>query len=214
MSGPANPWLSAPAAAPAAAGEATPAAAPALTGPGAPQPGVPAPDRADQLPVLTRRTTAVLWWVGAHGGAGESTLAALLDGSQAAGHAWADVPGRRAPTVLVARTHARGLVAAQKAATQWAAGLVPGVDLLGLVLIADSPRRPPRELRDLARIVAGGVPRTWRLPWVESWRVSGPTRDNAPREVARLLSDLGRLCSAQEPPPDDSASVLDQKGSR
>jgi hypothetical protein len=54
---------------------------------------------------------------------------------------------------------------------QWAAGLVPSVEVLGLVVMADAPGRVPRSLRDLLQVVSGGVPRTWTVPWVEAWRV-------------------------------------------
>jgi len=74
---------------------------------------------------------------------------------------------------------------------QWAGGLVPSVDVLGLVIVADAPGRLPRPLRDLAQVVSGGVPRTWNVPWVESWRLGEPPALNdAPREVRRLVDEL------------------------
>lgn len=222
MSGPVNPWLPRGAATPAAAGPVdlpvASAAGPGVpetpAGPAVPQHGVPAPDLVDQLPVAVHHHTAPLWWVGAHGGSGESTLAALAPGWPAAGHAWPRVPGApsRARVVLAGRTHARGLRAVQKAATQWAAGLVPGVDLVGLVLVADAPGRLPRELRDLAHVVAGGVPRVWRVPWIEAWRLHpDPAGVPVPGEVTSLLHDLRRLVAT---PSSTSHASLDPKGVR
>ena len=162
-----------------------------------PQPGViPAPAEA-RLPRVTLAAGAAarVWWVGVHGGAGESTLARLLDGSRAAGHAWPVAPARgsRPAVLLVARTHASGLQAAQAAATEWAAGEVP-VRLLGLVLIADAPGRAPRPLRDLARLIAGGVPAVWRLPWHEPWRLGDPIdASSAPLAARSLLSAIDEL---------------------
>jgi hypothetical protein len=141
---------------------------------------------------------ARVWWVGAHGGAGETTLAALLPGSRAAGHAWPIAGGAAAPTavVLVARTHASGLRAAQAAATEWAGGTIP-VRLLGLVLIADTAGRSPRALRDLARLVAGGVPAVWRLPWHEPWRLGDAVEARtAPGAVRGLLAAIDELVPA------------------
>jgi len=165
--------------------------------PAAPQSGVSLPRETDRLPrrVLTTQLEQQtrLWWIGVHGGAGESTLEQLLEGSRAACHAWPiDArPGAIAPRVmLVARTNARGLRAAQLAATEWASGDVP-VHLEGLVLLADAPGRLPKPLRQFVRLVAGGVPRVWELPWVEAWRVGEPvSEDTAPRSLTHLLEQL------------------------
>jgi hypothetical protein len=87
-----------------------------------------------------------------------------------------------------------GLRRAQLAATQWAAGLVPHVQVLGLVIVADAPGRWPRSIREFARIVQGGLPRTWYVPWIELWRLGevSPLSD-LPQEVRRLVSELGAL---------------------
>ncbi len=167
-------------------------------GPVAPQSGVPSPDRVDQLPVHDHRSGAALWWLGVHGGSGETTLAELVPEWQAADHKWPRVPGvELSRVVLTTRSSARGLRAAQVAATQWASGLVPFVDLLGLVIVADAPGRLPRPLRDLARVVAGGFPRTWELPWDEGWRLGEqPLLQGSTRPVQRLIDDLSALVRA------------------
>jgi len=123
--------------------------------------------------------------VGAHGGAGESSLAGLVDAWQPAEHTWPDAE-RPAACVLTARTSATGLLAAQAALRQWAAGDTP-VELTGLVLLADAPGRLPAPLRDLAALVAGGAPRCWAIPWIEQWRLGEPY---VSRDVARLIRDL------------------------
>ncbi len=134
-----------------------------------------------------------MWWVGAHGGAGESTLEQLLEGSRANGHAWPHAeerPMTLPPVILVARTHARGLRAAQLAATEWAAGNVP-VQLYGLALVADAPGRLPKPLRDFATVIAGGLPRVWRLPWVEAWRLGEPVSpETTPKAITHFLNDI------------------------
>ena len=128
------------------------------------QGGVVLPEPQDRLArqVLSDGEQAAVWWVGAHGGAGESTLEELFVGSRAADHGWplsaASLPPAR--VVLVARTHAHGLRAAQSAIREWAAGDAR-VLLLGLVLIADAPGRLPHTLRQLADLIAGGVPAVW-----------------------------------------------------
>ncbi len=159
-----------------------------------PQAGVPEPDTADRLPRRLTAETASVWWLGVHGGAGESTLATLATDSRAAGHAlpYPADPATVQRVVLLARTNYAGLVAAQRAAIEWASGsLGTGVELGGLVLIADAPGRRPKPLRDLQQVVAGGLPRTWVLPWVDDWRYGPPTPDTPlPRPFRELFADL------------------------
>lgn len=190
-----NPWLPKQPASSTLSGPKMAPAHVATTGATRPQRGVPAPDRVDQLPIYRVDRSATLWIVGAHGGAGESTLAEFDDSWAAGSHAWPSAHDGRPPqVVIVARTSARGLLAAKAAAKQWASGLVRDVELLGLVLTADAPGRLPKPLRDLARVVGGGYPRTWHVPWVESWRLGDdPSLDGAPREVRRMVDDLRTL---------------------
>lgn len=155
---------------------------PALTGPGGPLPmlrGEPV------LPVVPDVRLAPLWVVGAHGGAGESTVAGLTGDWLPAEHTWPGCP-LPARCVLTARTSAAGLLAAQAALRQWAAGDAP-VALVGLLLLADAPGRLPRPLQELAGLVAGGAPRCWSIPWIEAWRLGAPVET---RDVTRLIRDL------------------------
>ena len=192
--GSSNPWLTRPAEPqPVAPRGATGPEVPATTGPTTPQRGVPAPGASDQLPIQPQPRDADLWWLGVHGGAGETSLAALVPDWLAAEHTWPQTLGG-ARVVLTARSNMRGLRAAQAAATQWAAGLVPGVEVVGLVIVADAPGRLPRPLREFSQIVGGGVPRTWTLPWIEAWRLGEPPAlSDAPREVRRLVDDLAAV---------------------
>ncbi|MBO9553824.1 DUF6668 family protein [Cellulomonas sp.] len=195
MSETANPWVSR-ASAPDTATRAVTRVVVPTTGPIGPQQGVPLPDPDDQLPLLRFAAPASVWWVGAHGGAGETTLSSLVPGWRGTGHAWPVVPtaGSAPRAVVVARTHVRGLRAAQAAAAHWASGRIQPLDLLGLVLVADAPGRLPKPLRELAQLVGGGFPRVWSVPWTESWRLGEtPTLDSAPREVTRLARDLRSL---------------------
>ena len=165
------------------------------------QGGVVLPEPQNRLPrrLLRVDEQAGVWWLGAHGGAGETTLEELFSGSRAADHSWPLTDADRPPArvVLVARTHAHGLRAAQSAIREWAAGDAQ-VLLLGLVLIADAPGRLPHSLRQLADLIAGGVPAVWSLPWIEAWRVGEPPAPhNAPKVVRRLLEDLRAMSEAE-----------------
>lgn len=192
----ANPWLTGPT--PAGQPEAQVAPPPSHRGqrPGAsaPQPGVPVPDTVDRLPQRAVTWPATMWWLGVHGGAGESTLTQLISGTRSADHAW-PIPHPRGTTLrvaLVARTNYAGLSAAQRAATEWASGMLDdGVQLVGLVLMPDAPGRLPRPLRELQQLIAGGVPHVWSMPWVDAWRLGTPAPGpRLPKEFRELFAEL------------------------
>ncbi|MGI5224367.1 DUF6668 family protein [Actinoallomurus sp. CA-142502] len=138
-----------------------------------------------------------LWFSSCHGGAGVSTLTALIPRSMSAGRYWPmPVPPVSARVLLVARSHAAGLCAAQAAARQWAAGVLPNVRLLGLVVVADAPGKRPKPLSDLVRLISGGVPRLWELPWVEALRIGDPPdQARLPSAYSRLANDLHHIVS-------------------
>ncbi|KAB2385936.1 hypothetical protein F9B16_09040 [Actinomadura montaniterrae] len=97
----------------------------------------------------------------------------------------------QAQVLLVARSHASGLCAAQAATHQWAAGALPNVRLLGLVVIADAPGKRPKPLNELLRLISGGVPKLWELPWIEALRLGiPPNQVRLPPAYLRLIRDL------------------------
>lgn len=140
--------------------------------------------------------------VGASGGSGESLLAELLTGADtrpaaggpgrtfvATGHHW-PFAGEVVRVVLCARTNLTSLRAAQRAAAQWGTGHLDQVDLVGLVLMADAPGREPKPISEFAQVLAGGVPRLWRIPWIGDWRLGPPDPVGLPRAVAGALADI------------------------
>ena len=200
-----NPWLSAAPAQPAqmldttsnspASHEAQDAPEPSgiarPNGPQAPQPFIP-PGPGPALPARHAPGPAQLWWMGVHGGAGETTLAALSPVGRAAEHAWPVTEFGQHAVVLVTRTHHYGLMGARQAAIEWARGEI-SVRLIGLTLVADAPGRIPKPLRDLTDLVVGAVPRIWNIPWVEAWRMAPADIQTAPRAVRRLLAETTAL---------------------
>jgi hypothetical protein len=149
-----------------------------LVRPATPRPATAHPGRADRL----HGTTGVDF-VGAHGGAGVSTVArfshehdpnhAGLDG----GRGWPDPAAERTQAVVfVARTHMAGLAWARDVARAYLAGLAPaGLHLVGLVLVPDEPSRLPRPLTAAADLLTGAYPRIWRVPYQPDLRlVIGP----------------------------------------
>ncbi|RRD47675.1 DUF6668 family protein [Arachnia propionica] len=171
-----------------------PLSAPPATGPTEPQPHV-VPPRIG-LPIRCLPGSPTLWCVGAHGGSGESTLASLHEHWSATDHCWPDsrVESSSPRCLVVARTSHYGLMAAQQVLRQWAAarGGGPMVQLLGLVLMADAPGRLPTPLRDLAKVVSGGAPRVWSIPWVEAWRFDSAPR-NSPGPISLVVKQINAL---------------------
>lgn len=175
----------------------------ATAGPGAP--AVAAQGPASSM-VLARReltTQPLVCVVGVHGGAGTSSLAALLgEGAFDAGICWPVAGGwlRPLPTlavVLVARTHGAGLAAADLAARAWAAGELGESRLLGLVLIDDAPHLTKTQLA-AARRLSGMTPNGWHIEWQPQWREFAPTA--APTRVRKTLADIRRKAAGPEAP--------------
>jgi len=134
---------------------------------------------------------ASLWVLGVHGGAGASTVTALLDGvGLDADRGWPDpVFGGPRDVVLVGRVSGLGLRRLRSAARQWAAGAVPaGLRLRAAVTVAASPARPEKsllaELDRLRRIVPAVLDLGWRADLVAA--VAGPG-GAVPPELRALL---------------------------
>ncbi|MGC4892301.1 hypothetical protein [Micromonospora sp. DT31] len=131
-------------------------------------------------------------WIGAHGGAGVTTLTRLLGGTDL-GCRWPDREiGEPARVVVVGRTNLDGLRAVSRALNAIREGRHPaGMRLVGVVLIADAPGRLPGPLVGRIRLLRSVAP-VWRVPWVPSFRV-GEEPKRQPRQLARLaaLVDAG-----------------------
>lgn len=165
---------------------------PVLRGAQAPQQGISAPDgdvRLERFPA----SSIGPYWLGAHGGAGETTFRELLDGVECH-HRWPS-PTPEAPSpvvVLLARQTHRGLESARRAAQGWASGQHPDVVLAGLVIVADTPGKTPRSLAAATRVISGGVPLTWVVPWIEELRLTGAVDwESMAREPRKVLTAIG-----------------------
>jgi hypothetical protein len=94
------------------------------------------------------------------------------------------------PTLVVCRSSADGLIAAQRLASSELTG-APTWTCLGLVVVADGPGSLVKPLVELAALILGGYPDHWPIPWMESWRTHPsspwPTVPRRPNRLARLL---------------------------
>lgn len=165
--------------------------------------------------VSWHRTNAVWYWVGAHGGAGVTTLGSAVGAGLDASTAYPEPAGPVAlPVVVVARSHAYGLLEAQhlaaRAGTQGLTVLQRSARIVGLALIADAPGRLPKPLTELCHLVAGGYARVWDVPWVEAWRLGDtPTLANTPKQVGRMAREICVIVA--KPKMDQSADTLERE---
>lgn len=124
-------------------------------------------------------------WRGAHSGAGVTTLARELGGADLGTTGMTGLP-----TLVVCRSSADGLIAAQRLASSELAG-APTWTCLGLVVVADGPGSLAKPLAELAALILGGYPDHWPIPWMESWRAHPsrpwPTEAHRPNRLARFL---------------------------
>jgi hypothetical protein len=135
-----------------------------------------------------------VWWVGCHGGAGVSTLARLAGFGMDFGKGWPLL----APTmplsqvVLVCRASASGTWAATGAIEQWRrrSGM-SRINVLGVVAVAASPRRPPRIAAERLALLRGWAPQLWRVGWVDALLAADDPRDvGASPDVEALRSAI------------------------
>jgi len=124
-------------------------------------------------------------WVGAHGGAGVTTLRTALGGAEGT--------AGELPVVVVARSDRHGLLAAQHAAGAYEGPGAQDPRPLGLVVVDDAPGRLPSALCDLARLVTGAYERSWRIPWDAGLRTDPYDPAHLPRALRRLHADLESL---------------------
>ena len=122
-----------------------------------------------------------VWWVGCHGGAGVSTLAALVGyGLDFGSRGWPMVSPAmpQAHVVLVCRASASGTWAATGAVEQWRRSRMSSlIRLLGVVAVDASPRRPPRIATERLHLLRGWAPALWRVGWVDALLATDDPRD-------------------------------------
>lgn len=131
------------------------------------------PPRADEMaavwdqPIPSDRPAAV-WLLGAHGGAGVSTLCQWVSRAGDALGQWPAGHGRQSPfVVIVAEESVRGLARAHALARQYAANAAgPSAHLLGVVTVARVPGKRPQAVRHQRELLTGLVDELWAIPFV------------------------------------------------
>jgi len=144
-------------------------------------------------------------WVGAHGGAGVSSLASASGLGLVLSRQWpAPELGWPPHTVLVCRSNAAGYTAAARLIQEWASGSVPGTHLMALVVVADSPTKPTRALKARLHELSGAVPVVLTVPWITTWRETpytpNPTVTRVAASVAALIALIPTTTQQEKTP--------------
>lgn len=138
-------------------------------------------------PSPVKISQSTLWLVPACGGAGVSTLAALL--GEDALDATVHPPVWSGQAVVVAPTHPAGHAGAERLALAKARGELI-YDVVGIVWVQDRPKISDATSRECRRIGAM-FPKLWSMPYEAAWREPGaepvPHRHNT-KNLIRTLS--------------------------
>jgi hypothetical protein len=149
----------------------------------------------------TERATDLVAVVGAHGGAGTTTVATLLRPARVidirvSTRRWVEFANRWAsvPLVLVARGTSRGLAdAVESVAGADSVGLFPAA----LVVVGDGWWPEPAAVRARTRMLSDRVGTVIRLPFVPRWRyLDDPLTDEPPAHVAVVVEQIRASLSA------------------
>ena len=170
----------------------------------------PRPRQAGPAPLPRLAPSGGIVLVGAHGGAGVTTLAGLLRPAWDMGAVRRPGPGQRPlrpagrPVVLVARS-----TAAAAACAVTATGLLAaqGVQVTVLAVIGDGLPEPA-EARYRFRVLEGRVGAVVRMPFVPAFRVTAdPSRVDLPRRARQALAEIRALTREQAPRPAPATRV-------
>jgi hypothetical protein len=138
--------------------------------------------------------------IGAHGGAGVTTLAGLLRPAWDMGAVRRPGPGQRPlrpagrPVVLVARSTA---AAAAHAVTATGLLAAQGVQVTVLAVIGDGLPEPA-EARYRFRVLDGRVGAVVRVPFIPAFRLAAdPLAVTLPRRARRALAEIRALAGVQ-----------------
>lgn len=135
----------------------------------------PDPERRAQLwaraVTHTQTVPPLVWLLGAHGGAGVSTLAHALAPAGDCARFWPAVLEDESPfVVVVAKETIEGLTRAHDLLRQWHCGMAgTRAHLLGLITVAHAPGDAPSAVRRYLDVIDVAAPARWRVDWQKDW---------------------------------------------
>ncbi len=144
----------------------------------------------DTTPTDARPTVFPAYWLGAHGGAGTTSLAAATSAIELRQPFPELDAGTKLPVLVACRSNHNGLAAAQHTARLWSQP-ASALTLVGLVVVADAPGRQPKPLRELRFLAGGAYRQVWDVEWFEPWRLGQqPSPLVRPKAVDQLVAEL------------------------
>ena len=131
------------------------------------------------------------WLVGAHGGAGVTTLAHTLAPFGDAGMTW-PVQDEHPWCVVVARATREGVEAAHNAVLQSQAAKTGPCRVIGVMLVEAAPDFLPETVEQKITVLKKVVPNIWNVPFIDEWAAElrsklpewSPLNSDAPAEPA------------------------------
>ncbi|WP_433574915.1 DUF6668 family protein [Nocardia brasiliensis] len=164
-----------------------------------------------QAPLPTTGAHPPLWAVlGAHGGAGTSTLARWWAPAADTGLAWPACPHTTQRVLIAARLCIPGLTAAAERLREWHSGCAPdGIAVIGLALTPTRPGSVPAPVRRYRSVVAELVEQIYDIGWHDELLVRelGELAQYNPLTPAPPARRRSRLTDAV--PPDVSRAGAD-----
>lgn len=150
----------------------------------------------------SQQRAPVAWAVGAHGGAGTSTLAQVFAPVGDAGTQW-PAADEHPWCVVVCRSTRTGLDAAQSAVLQAHSGNAGGCEVLGVVIVADAPGKTPKALRNRETVLEE-LTEVWRVPYVPGFR------EHATSELAQWVPTAGEASKPESKRAGQRVSVTER----
>lgn len=139
--------------------------------------------------------SAAFTWVSAHGGAGSTSLARASGVGVDLTAQWPSPRlGWPTPVAVVCRSNAAGLAAAAGMLATAAAGGVPDLRVVALVVVDDAPVKVSKAIKTRIHELEGIVPLLVRVPWIRAWRETPYSPDksatNAAATVAAAVNNM------------------------
>jgi len=134
---------------------------------------------------------AAFAWVSAHGGAGSTSLARSTGQGADLTGCWPSLAhGWPSKVAVVCRSNAAGLEAAARLLAESASGMVPDVEVVALVVVADAPAKVSRAFKTRLHEISGTVRGVVQVPWIGAWRDTPYTQDRAASAAAAKVAAL------------------------